>query len=196
MKSLSIFIIIFLLNISISAAAKSSSPGEAFTEIILNELKLYPEMQIQDLYKLGYQASYGSYHEAFDSVMAREWLDKEWDETPASTDLPVVEQINFSGNLVRVNIAAYKREGGAKETLLKAFINTAEKFTGSQATLIKYWEELTELSSKGIVKFEEEELSQYFQVKLNEKLPAVHHSSVYMDLYKPAYRVVIKDYIK
>lgn len=196
MKSLSIFIIIFLLNISISAAAKSSSPGEAFTEIILNELKLYPEMQIQDLYKLGYQASYGSYHEAFDSVMAREWLDKEWDETPASTDLPVVEQINFSGNLVRVNIAAYKREGGAKETLLKAFINTAEKFTGSQATLIKYWEELTELSSKGIVKFEEEELSQYFKVKLNEKLPAVHHSSVYMDLYKPAYRVVIKDYIK
>ncbi len=196
MKSLSIFIIIFLLNISISAAAKSSSPVEAFTEIILNELKLYPEMQIQDLYKLGYQASYGSYHEAFDSVMAREWLDKEWDETPASTDLPVVEQINFSGNLVRVNIAAYKREGGAKETLLKAFINTAEKFTGSQATLIKYWEELTELSSKGIVKFEEEELSQYFKVKLNEKLPAVHHSSVYMDLYKPAYRVVIKDYIK
>ena len=196
MKSLFIFIIIFLLNISISAAAKSSSPVEAFTEIILNELKLYPEMQIQDLYKLGYQASYGSYHEAFDSVMAREWLDKEWDETPASTDLPVVEQINFSGNLVRVNIAAYKREGGAKETLLKAFINTAEKFTGSQATLIKYWEELTELSSKGIVKFEEEELSQYFKVKLNEKLPAVHHSSVYMDLYKPAYRVVIKDYIK
>ena len=184
------------MNISISAAAKSSSPVEAFTEIILNELKLYPEMQIQDLYKLGYQASYGSYHEAFDSVMAREWLDKEWDETPASTDLPVVEQINFSGNLVRVNIAAYKREGGAKETLLKAFINTAEKFTGSQATLIKYWEELTELSSKGIVKFEEEELSQYFKVKLNEKLPAVHHSSVYMDLYKPAYRVVIKDYIK
>ena len=163
-----------------------------YSDIILEQYNRYPAMEVQDLYKLCFQSAMGNYHAAMDSNMAREWLDKEWSETTPSDSVPEYEPINPDSTLIRVNLSGYKQRGGDKEKLLQAFIVTATQFKGSRALFDAYWSDVIELAENHRIPFTKDELSKYLEKRLSEGLPAVHHSGVYQDMYKPAYRVVLR----
>lgn len=165
-------------------------------DILIEQFARYPGMEVQDMYKLVFQAAFGSYHAALDSAMAREWLDAEWVDTTPSESVPECEPINPDTLMIRVNLASYKFHGGDKEKLLRAFITTATGYKGSREVFLNYWADVIQLAENQQIPFTKIELTEYLEDRLSEGLSAVHHSKKYQNLYKPAYRVVLRSELK
>ena len=128
---------------------QTAAQGARFTEIVRAQILRYPKIEIQDLYKLVYQASFGSAHFGLDSAMARDWLMKEWNDSADGPVEPVVDTISDGRDvLVRVNIRSYKSHGGDMEKLLHAFVFTAKNFHGSSKTFDQYWNYLEKMAEK------------------------------------------------
>ena len=186
-KSLFVFALLFC-----ACAAFPQVKYIPFNKIILNHLKHYPEMEVQDVYKLVFRAAFGPQHAAMDSAMVYDWLNEEWNTADTNNTAPMYEPINPDSTLVRVNLGAYKKSGGDKNALAAKFLFTAKHFKGSLAKFYRYWNDIERLAVKDLVPFEKQELARYLKAQKRIGLPAVHHSEKYMRLYKPAYRVVMK----
>ena len=157
----------------------------SYREIIQHHLIRYPGMQLQDLYKLVYQGVMGSSH-AINSVDAAEkWLHDEL--LSMGTDSfgeEVVETL--SSHIARVNLRPFVADGGDPGLLLQSFIRTGKKYSGSTVDLIRKWDTAGGYQSF----FQPSEIKSFIHRQEEEGFPAVHHSSVYRELYRPAYRVV------
>ena len=161
-----------------------------FNRTMLNQLKLYPEMQVQDVYKLVFQAAFGPQHAAIDSAMVFDWLNGEWATVDTTNPAPEIEPITPDSSMVRVNLGAYKRNGGDKQSLGMKFLHTARHFRGSKKIFLKYWRDVELLAKKDLIPFTRQELADYLRQMKKKGLPAMHHSEKYMQLYKPSYRVI------
>ncbi len=159
------------------------------------QLARYARIEIQDLYKLVYQAAMGSEHAVSDTTAARVWLDRELAELQARPAAPIIESITPNGELVRVNLRPFIGAGRHTEALLAAFIRTANEFPGSRERLARFWSYVEAMAETGEIRFGREELATYFADKRREGFPTVHHSVTYVELYKPAYRVVLYEYL-
>lgn len=155
----------------------------------------YPALEIPDLYKLVHQAAMGSEHAVRDTLAARRWLDRELAQLGPGPTVPTIEALTPGGDLVRVNIRPFLRDGGSPEALLAALIRTANEYRGSTATLATYWSLLEAMADSGEIRFPREELAAYFDRKRREGFPAAHHSHAYIELYRPAYRVVRYEFL-
>ena len=175
--------------------AEGSSEG-AFSRVVAFHVERYPAMEIQDLYKLTFQAAMGSEHAVPDHESARQWLTREMSGLAANPGEPLTEPLSPDGALVRVNLRALAEHGLESSTVLAAFLTTAQDFRGSQVRLKSYWNELEIMAADGSIPFEEKDLRTYFAVREHEGFPAVRHSETYRDSYEPAYRVVLLDLLK
>jgi hypothetical protein len=165
-----------------------------FNRIMLDEIKHYPKMEVQDIYKLVFQAAFGSQHAAIDSAMVFDWLNDEWESADTANPAPEIEPITPDTVLVRVNIGAYKKNGGDKQSLGMRFLYTAKHFKGSKKVFLKYWNDVEHLAKKDLIPFTKQELADYLKQMKKKGLPAMHHSEKYMQLYKPSYRVIAIDH--
>ncbi len=165
-----------------------------FKDIIKTQVELYPQMQIQDYYKLIYQAVFGSAHMGMDSIMAQQWFDKEWADTPENKAEKYADTISPNGRIIRVNISSYKASGGSKEKLFTAFLYTSKNYTGSKTEFYKLWHYLESFSS--ITGYSKKSFAEYLKNMKAKGLPAAHHSEIYERLYKPSYRVVLVSEMK
>ncbi len=177
---------IFILSIALYSQPKYVP----YNKIILNEIKLYPKMEVQDVYKLVFQAAFGPQHAAMDSAMVLDWLNEEWQTADSTNPAPEIEPITPDTTLVRINIGAYKKNGGDKQSLGMKFLYTAKQFKGSKKKFLQYWNDVERLAKKDLIPFTKQELADYLKQMKKKGLPAVHHSEKYMQLYKPAYRVI------
>ncbi|MCK5785683.1 MAG: hypothetical protein KAH54_03885 [Candidatus Sabulitectum sp.] len=157
----------------------------SYREIIQYQLTRYPGMQLQDLYKLIYQGVLGSSH-AINSVDAAEkWLSDEL--LFMGTDSfgeEVVEKL--SSHIARVNLRPFVADGGDPALLLQSFIWTGREYSGSTVDLIRTWDMAGEIQDL----FQLSKMKSFIHRQEAEGFPAVHHSSIYRELYRPAYRVV------
>jgi hypothetical protein len=157
----------------------------------------YPEMQVEDLYKLLHQAAMGSEHAISSREAARQWLIREVEalgDPPAQiADEPLIEPISPGGRLVRVHLRPYLREGKDMDQLLEAFVRTAEESSGDTATLDEYCQGAVDLAREGDLPFSPSELEARFAELKRQGYPAVHHSKTYREAYWPAYRVVLRE---
>lgn len=169
----------------------------AFRTIVSHHLTHYPALDIQDLYKLVFQAAMGSEHAVADADRVERRLKSEvQDMPPTPVDGPMADPVSPDHRLVRVNLRPFIFHGGDLGRLTTAFINTSRMFTPSTATLGTYWEWLQEMAGSEDFPFSGDDLADYGGAQQAKQYPAVHHSPGYRRLYHPAYRVVLKNRIE
>jgi hypothetical protein len=150
----------------------------------------YTAMQIQDVYKLLYQAALGSEHAISNSEDARQSLERELAEMGAGTEEVTIDPISADEQIVRVHLRPFAVQGGDPQTLLDAFTRTANEFRGNRQLLEDYWE-----SATGMQHFPSAEMNSFIETVREQNYPAMHHSPEYEKLYRPAYRVIWRKYI-
>jgi len=157
-----------------------------FESILKSHLARYPEMQIQDVYKLIHQAALGSEHAVTNPKAARAWLKQELAEMGEANAEPMIDPISADGQIVRVHLRPFIAHGGDPEVLLTAFVRTANEFHGDEQTLKNYWDIATGFFSPAAMDDFIQSMKGY---------PAVHHSPIYTQRYRPAYRVILQKYL-
>ena len=163
--------------------------------ILMEQISRYPLLQLQDLYKLIYQGALGSEHAVKDKESARVWLEQELQSLQDGPPEPTIDPIAESGDLVRVNLRPYLESGGDPDSLLNAFVITANEYRGSEEVLRINWAIARRLASEGRLPFKIEDMDALLAEMAEEGFPAIHHSALYEEAYRPAYRVVAAIYI-
>jgi len=153
--------------------------------ILQSQLRRYPEMRIQDVYKLLHQAALGSEHAVSDPESARRWLTRELAEMGEGGSEPLIDPISPSAEIGRIHLRPYIASGHNPDLLLDAFIHTANEYRGDTQLLEQYWKDAV-----GMAEFSTREMDEFFNALKEKNYPAVHHSVEYEKLYRPAYRVV------
>lgn len=181
----------FAVTLFAVSCAKQQS---TFEKVIQVQLQRYPAMQIQDLYKLVYQATMGNEHLMTDSAAVHGYLIHELESIQASVDEPLIEAISPDGEVVRLNLRPFKARHGDPRALFQAMLQTARTFQKAPERLEQYWHDLEQMAKSGATAFDAAALQSFFREMRKKGFSAVHHSAVYAEKYAPAYRVLLKKY--
>ena len=155
------------------------------------QIELHPSMQMQDVLKMCYQAVFGVEHMLEDVTKAKQYFQQEYEATPASFSVPLYEPI--SEDFCRINLAAWKARNLAPEELFELFVASAKHVVpGTRTDLNNCAKSAEKLMAKGLFPFSLEEWREYYVNYKNSGIVPVHHSDVYREAEKPAYRIVRK----
>lgn len=180
---------------------KPDSPLQA---ILADQIQRYPFMEMQDLVKLAYQASFGCEHAVNDKNGSLTRLKDEYHtlmSTLSSLDLrnlvdqPLFEPI--SAHLARLNLAAVKESSLSIETVHQLFLVTASEYQGSFELFDDTLDQIRQMIRQGTGLVNPpslREFNRWISAYVSEGCPPVHHSDTYRRLYHPAYRVVLRPF--
>ncbi|MGD2058878.1 MAG: hypothetical protein PVI04_09105 [Anaerolineales bacterium] len=160
--------------------------------VIRRSIETYPKMQVEDLYKLIYQAAMGCEHALSDVGYAKSILEQELGELQPSAAEPLIESISPNGSIVRVNLRPYLQSDRDPLELFEAFLQTAREYQGNLDALRQYIRVALKLNHAGTLPYDEQRLIQFFNELEQAGFPAVHHSRQYREAYSPAYRVIYR----
>jgi len=158
------------------------------------QLQRYSAMQIEDLYKLVYQATMGNEHLLTDSAAVQAYLIQELASIDTSSVEPLLEEISPDGEVVRLNLRSFKTQNGDRDALFQAMMQTARTFQKSPERLEQYWHDLEQRANSGALAFDAAAMQSFFREMREKGFPTAHHSAVYEEQYKPAYRVILKKF--
>jgi len=163
-----------------------------FSSVVRSHIRSYPEMQVQDLYKLVFQATMGNAHYLSDTARVLTYLRDELEEVNPSRKQPLLRNITPDGRTVRLNLAPFKARGGDLNLLAEVMFVSATQFTRTSAQLRRYWHIIETMAKHGDLPFSADSLSVFYAEMDAMGYPAVHHSDVYTAKYAPHYRVVLR----
>ena len=161
---------------------------EELQNILLAQAARYPLMQPTDAVKLIYQNEFGGGHLIRDEEACLAYLRREYAATEKDPACPLQEDIG--NGLVRVNLAAVAP--GQLEELGLQFIRSAAAHQGTRERFLEKLALLETLTDHGVFSFDRSRLAAYLKAYARQGYPAVSHSEVYRQAYRPAYRVVLK----
>lgn len=161
--------------------------------ILIDHSHRYPEWAEDDVYKLTHQAAMGSEHAVTDGSRAREWLLQELAGMGPGPDEPLIDPISPDSRIVRVHLRPLARLHLRPELLLGAFLQTAMQIPRSPETLAELAGVAIQLAVEGMLRLPSDRITERFAEMQADGYPAVHHSLVFTELYRPAYRVVAQD---
>jgi hypothetical protein len=176
-------------------SAESAAEETAFQQILARQVSRYPRLEIQDLYKLTYQAAMGAEHAVPDVAAAQDWLERELSQLGAGPQEPVVDTISPDGHMARLHLRPYVAAGGDPSALLTAFVRTANEHRGTREQLRRYWSYAVHLAAMGGLPFNQTDLLSFWADVEAKGFPIVHHSAGYRAAYKPAYRVIRREFL-
>ena len=189
MRSIRLFT---LLLLTCAGAVLCAKEPNTVRRTLQEQLKRYPKMEIQDVYKFLYQATMGNEHFMGDEKEARRYLDEEYAQANAAEDGPEFEPLTADSSLVRVNLRPFKFHKRESGKLMEAMTRTAAGFRKNPALLKLYWNEVEQLAVETRIPYKPEELRAFFVRMEQENYPAVDHSKAYIEAYHPSYRVVLR----
>jgi hypothetical protein len=163
---------------------------EGLSRILTDHLTRYPVMQVEDVYKLLHQAALGSEHAVLEEMTARKWLEDELVGMGQGPEEPLIDPISPDGQIARIHLRSCLRTGMDTQLILTAFLRTAKEWHGSPETLHAYGQEAAQQVEMEKLGLRGVEIKAFFATMEAQDYPAVHHSSVYAEMYHPAYRVV------
>ena len=162
-----------------------------FEKYLLQQIAQHPSMQPQDVAKLCYQAAYGAEHLLEDVSAAAEYFRREFETVPAG-DSPLYEYI--SPDYARVNLAAWKKSGMPGAWLFALFCAGAGPNEQGREVLENYLgiaeENLSDFS------FSFQSWREFIEDYSKRGMPALHHSALYRQAERPAYRLVRRDMLR
>jgi len=158
-------------------------------EVLTSQFERYPLMQVQDLYKLIYQAAKGAEHLINDQVRFREAFLKEWNATATDDEIPLLETIAPGGSVMRIHFAACRSAGINADTIYEKVLASTEGFTGDPQRVNVYWETARSLAEK-FNWFPAGCMGEFLQNMHEKYLSVVRHSAVFKNTYQPHYRLI------
>lgn len=180
---------VFTCAILLTHTLGCSSPATpSFETLVETQMASYPEMEIQDWYKLLHQAAMGNRHLGVEDSLIYNYLLDEMERIEASSDEPLIEFISPDSTIIRLNLRPYKEGSGDPDALFAAMQKTWDSVVPSSILFESYWEDL----GKSTAPYTSEALHTFITPYLKEGLPAIHHSETYETAYKPAYRVLLR----
>jgi hypothetical protein len=150
-----------------------------------------PKLQVQDVYKLLYQANFGVEHFLTDTAGVRTYLlDELATMDTTSQREPLIERISPTDEIVRINLRPFKQLQLDPEKLVQAMFLSASETKPDTEGLYHDWNEFAALVRFGFLNFPMKDVEEWDSRVSAGNLRPAHHSEVYIDTYKPAYRVV------
>ena len=169
-----------------------------FAPVVSWHAARYPDLEVEDLYKLLHQAVAGPAHAIENPDMAREWMKLEW----ANLDGPLegeeaFEPLSADGRLVRLNLRPWRADGDSPEAVLNAFVRTAGTLPPDTARIRAELDAISACSGRIAIglPIPASEVQSFFSDRAADGYPAIHHSENYRQAYQPAYRVVFRSYL-
>ena len=151
----------------------------------------HPDAEAVDLYKFMHEAIFGPGHAITDAAQAADALQAELAALgPPSTGETWCDTLGGDPFLVRVNLRPFVANGFDTQVLLESFLATANAVQpdpqqmGVALELVVRW--LLSVNQKDLA----HELENLAREMAKQGYPAAHHSAVYKESYRPAYRVI------
>lgn len=186
---LAIVIILPTLMITLSCSKKNQAK-QTWQFTINNQLKMYPEMAPQDIYKVIYQGVLGPNHLGKRKEAMEKYLKMESDNINPDSDQNLIEKIAPEDKYIRINLKRYKADNGDLDLLCEILYQSCVQTDISE--LQKVLDEITQLINDGKINYSEKLWKDFYQKIKEEEYFVPHHSENYIDNYDPAYRVVSK----
>lgn len=169
---------------------------QGWLNILRQHFTWYPEMQLQDVYKLLYQGVMGSEHLAPSRQKFISRLQKEFDSLPPDIHLTLLEPIRADRKLFRLNLRAYKTHQPSIDPIISFFLDTVGLTSGTKVELVNIWHVVAQWYDQSHREiFSVSSLRQFNHWLEQENYPAVHHSEVYRENYQPSYRLISDQFI-
>ena len=160
-------------------------------EFLRLQCETYPQLQPEDLLKGLHQSVFGCGH--FVSEQAEEYLRKELEGLEGSVG-PEVEPL--PGDFCRVHLRYLEKYGLAAKTLFRLFWLSGIEQTGNAAQIEEKLEVLLRMASAQQLPMAYGEVRGLVDEWRKAGYPACHHSDRFRRIYKPAYRVIRKEYAR
>lgn len=172
----------------------------ALLDVLTEQARRYPRMEMADLYKLLHQRAMGPGHlVAAGDALA--WLQEEVTAlapAPAGVEAVAVELLDPARGLVRLHLRPWLAEGRSVELLATAFADTAARWTPDprqlSSELLLAVPLITEAAGLPLG-FDLAAWEAFVAPLVAQGLPALHHSEGFRAAYAPAYRVVLVELV-
>ena len=156
------------------------------TSLVSQHLTRYPDLELQDVYKLLCQSAMGASRSTESIDVLHDKFKRELKHTSVSRSEPVIDPISPDGLISRVHLKTYVSLNYPTDDLFQAFIETIQLHQGSSAKLKKFVSCLRDLSSAEQLPFKREDTTEF---------PVFGHSDLFKTQYSPSYRIVHMDFL-
>lgn len=159
--------------------------------ILIEHLKMYPLMQLQDVIKLFYQHEFGAEHFIDDEDAAFKHIREEFtlQEHSSKQLFEKLSDHHYRLYLDHPSIKQYHLK-----TITKAFVKSSKYITGNKESFKAKLDVLKELPKSMKLPFSYVEIEDFLNTYEKAGYPAISHSDVYKENYHPHYRLVNKDF--
>jgi hypothetical protein len=168
---------------------------EQIRAAVENQLSLYPESTLQDLYKNFFQDYFGPGHIVRDSASAGAYLDEELAAAGQTTAGAYYEPTGYNGNFYRVNLSVVKEGIISRDAFFDAFLRSVDNI---QLLTVEEWmNEWIRIDS--VVQTMNLSLADYTKDRenifslLKQGKYVMHHSEPFSRKYDPHYRIIERE---
>jgi hypothetical protein len=188
----SVAVSVLVLTAPCSAEGPEPTSGTSdAVQALAFDVASHPDAEAVDLYKFVHEAMFGPGHAITDAAQAADVLQAELAALgPPTAGETWCDTLGGEPFLVRVNLRPFVANGFDSQALLESFLATADAVQpdpqqmGVALDLVVRW--LLTVNQKDMA----HELENLAREMEKQGYPAVHHSSVYKESYRPAYRVI------
>ncbi|MCD8265342.1 MAG: hypothetical protein LUD02_15285 [Tannerellaceae bacterium] len=190
MRTLSITLICLLMSVRMVVAGDNGFETVVRTAVN-DQLEIYPNSTLKDLYKNFFQDKFGPGHLIADTTAAGNYLRRELASMTVSDGL-MAEPTGWEGNFVRVNLLAIKDGFIPYDLFFDAFVRSVNSI---QPVSIAAWQQEWE-QIEAVIASMDLNLPGYATDKkeIDERLHAGeyvgHHSERFETSYSPRYRII------
>ncbi len=168
-----------------------TKPCERTRRLLIQQYQQYPELQIRDVLKFLHQSAFGCEHLVTDAASAVAYIRAEH----AENDCGAPTEIEFlDGAYARVPLS-YLNKGLDAQTFGGLFAASAKQEVDGAARLEDKLCVAAELVKEGALPFSTSAFETAVQEWRQSGFAAVRHSEEFRRAYRPAYRVISRDYL-
>lgn len=162
-------------------------------DVLVNQFKKYPKMEICDGIKLIYHAEFGGGYSVKDEFSCIKTIEEIGSNLSVEQlSMPYFEDIG--GGYCRMNLSVL----GVLPVVVvgRMFMESGAENHGNIDGFNQRVEILRKIAKDKKLSFTVKQLDEYMEEYYKEGVRPVHHSAEFIESYKPAYRVVKKEYCK
>lgn len=160
-------------------------------QTVLEHIKKYPEMELQDILKMLFQNEFGPKHLAENEIECFKSLSTEINSIDYNENEELFEDIGCDA--LRLNLKAIPI-GTDLNYINKVIVNSASEFCGTNEKLVVKFGLLVVMAENQEIPFDIERVRKETNAFAKNGFKPISHSEVYKENYSPSYRVISKKY--
>ena len=160
-------------------------------QTVLEHIKKYPEIELQDILKMLFQNEFGPKHLAENEIECFKSLSTEINSIDYNENEELFEDIGCDA--LRLNLKAIP-VGTDLNYINKIIVNSASKFCGTNEKLVVKFGLLVVMAENQEIPFDIERVRDETNAFAKNGFKPISHSEVYKQNYSPSYRVISKKY--